>query len=359
MTQANKLASVGSSGVSQGFKNRIINGDMRIDQRNAGASVTPSNADYTLDRWSPQFSQSNKISVQQVTDAPTGFLYSSKITSLSAYSVVAGDYFLYRQHIEGYNSADFKFGTANASNITISFWVKSSLTGNFSVSVFNNDGTRSYPALYTISSANTWEYKTITIAGSTNGTWGTTNGIGVSLGFGLGGGSTFSSAAGVWNTNGSWTPHATGATSLVGTSGATLYITGVQLEVGTTATEFERRDYTRELQLCQRYYWRITGGYGIPAIGTGMNLSASGARVTIQNPVQMRTGPSYSYSGNLYMLQNNGNGVVVTNIGAIYAGLNSSMLQFNIGSNSVTQGDATLICIDNSASYYFDGFAEL
>jgi len=279
-----------------GMRNRIINGDMVFDQRNAGASVTPTNGAYVLDRWSPQFSQTSKISVQQVTDAPTGFSYSSKITSLSSYSVVSGDYFIYRQHIEGYNSADFGFGTASPSTITVSFWVKSSLTGNFSVSVYNNDGTRSYPVLYTISSANTWEFKTVVVPGINSGTWLTTNGIGVSVGFGLGGGSTFSSTSGVWDTSGSWKPHATGAVSVVGTNAATWQVTGVQLEKGSAATAFEYRQYGQELALCQRYFISYGGTNGYERFAVGVCSGTTTASVSTFLPVPMRIAPSLSYS---------------------------------------------------------------
>ena len=275
---------------SFGFKNRIINGGMVIDQRNAGASVTPTNAQFIADRWSAQISQSSKFSVQQVTDAPAGFSYSSKVTSLSAYSVVSGDYFLYRQNIEGYNIADLAFGTSTPSTVTVSFWTKSSLTGSFSVSIYNNDGSRTYPALYTINSANTWEYKTVTIAGSNSGTWGTTNGIGITLTFGLGGGSTYSSTQGTWNTSGSWTPFATGATQIVGTNGATWQVTGVQLEKGSTATSFDYRPYGTEFLLCQRYYQKTAGFTCVGSSATEVGASEFFC-------VQMRSAPSIGQTG--------------------------------------------------------------
>jgi hypothetical protein len=256
MTQAVALAQQASTGVSQGFKNRIINGAMVIDQRNAGASVTPTTSgSYTLDRWQVSLSQASKFSVQQDAGAvtpPVGFSDYLGVTSLSAYTVGASERFLISQQIEGYNVADLGWGTANAKTITVSFWVRSSLTGTFGGAISNNDGTRSYPYSYTISSANTWEQKSITIAGDTTGTWLTTNGSGIILRFSLGTGSTLSGTAGAWA--GSNFTSATGATSVVGTNGATFYITGVQLEVGSTATNFEVRDYGRELILCLRYY---------------------------------------------------------------------------------------------------------
>ena len=202
MTQAVALAQYGSTGISQGFKNRIINGAMTIDQRNAGASTTPTTSgNYTLDRWQVSLSQASKFSVQQDAGAvtpPVGFTDYLGVTSLSAYTVGASERFLINQQIEGYNVADLGWGTANAKTVTVSFWVRSSLTGTFGGAISNNDGTRSYPYSYTISSANTWEQKSITIIGDTTGTWLTTNGAGIILRFSLGTGSSLSGTAGSW-----------------------------------------------------------------------------------------------------------------------------------------------------------------
>jgi hypothetical protein len=242
------------SGLGYGFKNRIINGAMVIDQRNAGASVTPTNGQYTVDRWIYYGSQTSKATAQQNAAAvspPAGFKNYLGITSASAYSVLSGDYFALGQHIEGFNIADLGFGTAGASTVTLSFWVRSSLTGTFG-GTLSNGGSRSYPFTYTISAANTWELETITIPGDTSGTWGSTNSYGITVYFGLGVGSTYSGTAGAWSANSYFS--ATGATSVVGTNGATFYITGVQLEKGTVATSFDYRPYGTEFMLCQRYY---------------------------------------------------------------------------------------------------------
>jgi hypothetical protein len=241
----------------QGFRNRIINGGMVIDQRNAGASVTPTGAatTYTLDRWAFDVSQSSKLTTQQNAGAvtpPAGFTNYLGITSSSAYAVLTGDYFAVKQLIEGFNTADLGWGTASAQAVTLSFWVRSSLTGSFGGVFSNSANNRAYPFTYTISAANTWEYKTITVAGDTSGTWLTNNSAGIELNFGFGVGSTFSGTAGSWA--GANLLSATGAVSVVGTNGATFYITGVQLEAGSVATPFERRDYGRELIMCQRYY---------------------------------------------------------------------------------------------------------
>ena len=235
------------------MKNRIINGAMVIDQRNAGASVSTSSGAsiYTLDRWQAQYSQTSKFTVQQSSTAPTGFVNSLKITSSSAYTVVTGDYFSIAQRIEGFNIADLGFGGSSAKTVTLSFWVQSSLTGTFGGALQNSGASRSYPFTYTISSANTWEQKTVTIAGDTSGTWLTTNGNGLTVNFGLGTGTQYSGTAGSWAATDY--ESATGATSVVGTNGATFYITGVQLEVGSSATGYEYVNYQTSLANCQRY----------------------------------------------------------------------------------------------------------
>jgi len=233
------------------LRNRIINGAMVIDQRNAGASIT-TNA-YVTDRWLAEQTTDGVRTAQQVSDAPTGFVNSLKLTTTTAdASLAATQYSIVRQGIEGYNTADLMWGTASAATITISFWVKSSLTGTFGGDVGNSAFNRSYPFTYLISSANTWEQKTVTIAGDTTGTWETTNAAGIQLYFGLGVGSTYSGTAGAWT--GSGLISATGAVNVMGTLNATWQITGVQLEKGSVATSFDYRPYGTELQLCQRYF---------------------------------------------------------------------------------------------------------
>jgi hypothetical protein len=262
------------------MKNRIINGAMVIDQRNAGASVTPTANTYTLDRWlAVAASAASKFSVQQNAGSvtpPAGFTNYLGVTSLSAYSVSASDFLCLIQSIEGYNIADLGWGTANAKTVTLSFWVRSSLTGTFGGALSNSAGDRSYPFTYTISAANIWEQKSITIAGDTSGTWLTTNGIGVSIKIGLGVGSTYSGTAGAWA--GANYFSATGATNIVATNGATLYLTGIQLEVGSSATGYEYRQYGQELTLCQRYFeTSYDAGTAVGASANGMALRISGA----------------------------------------------------------------------------------
>jgi hypothetical protein len=283
--------SVNSSGFI-GHRNRIINGAMVIDQRNAGASVTPTDGAYTLDRWSFAVSQTSKLTTQQNAGAvtpPAGFSNYLGITSSSAYTLLAGDYFALSQKIEGFNFADMAWGTASAATVTLSFWVRSSLTGTFGGTLNNSAFNRNYPFAYTISSANTWEQKSVTVTGDTSGTWvGATSGIGLSILFGLGIGSTYSGTSGAWTSSTIFAP--TGATSVVGTNGATFYITGVQLERGSTASSFEYRSYGAELALCQRYYQKLAGGTVVGSGATDIGLS-------IPFTLPMRSAPSVGQTG--------------------------------------------------------------
>jgi hypothetical protein len=281
-------------------KNRIINGNMMIDQRNAGASVTPATGTYTLDRWQAYQSVASKFSVQQNAGAvtlPVGFTNYLGVTSLSAYSVLAANFYLLRHNIEGFNFADLSWGTSSAKTVTLSFQVYSSLTGTFGGSLQNSAQDRSYPFTYSIPVANTWTTISITIAGDTTGTWvGATNGNGLCVTFGLGVGTTYSGTAGAWAANPYFS--ATGATSVVGTNGATFYITGVQLEAGSSATEFEHRQYGTELSLCQRYY-EVGGGVTATALGTGGIYTQWGFKVTKRAASTITNSRSVSASGDL------------------------------------------------------------
>jgi hypothetical protein len=242
-------------GTSSFLRNRIINGNMAIAQYGTGSSTVTSSGYYACDRWQQFASQSSKFSVQQNAGSvttPAGFPNYLGVTSSSAYSVLTGDFFGLAQYIEGYNISDLAWGTAAAKTVTLSFLVYSSLTGTFGGSLGNNGQSRTYPFSYTISSANTWTTISVTIPGDTTGTWLTTNGRGIGVYFGLGVGTTYSGTAGAWAGAQYFVP--TGAVSVVGTSGAIFYITGVQLEQGSVATPFERPLFSKQLADCQRYY---------------------------------------------------------------------------------------------------------
>jgi hypothetical protein len=283
-----------------GFKNRIINGNMVIDQRNAGASGTTTNA-YTVDRWIYGASQASKGTWQQNAGSvtpPTGFSNYLGFTSSSAYTLGASDYFMFVQAIEGFNFADMAWGTANAKTITVSFQVYSSLTGTFGGALRNSAASRAYPFTYSIPTANTWTQISVTIAGDTSGTWvGATNGTGMQIDFSLGSGTTYSTTASAWATGNYLS--ATGATSVVSTNGATWYVTGVQVEVGSQATSFDFRSFGTEFALCQRYYNKLSS-YGSAVnssyIGFSIGTSTTSQLLTsIFWPVEMRTAPTITF----------------------------------------------------------------
>jgi hypothetical protein len=273
---------------------------MVFDQRNAGASVTQTTGNlYPVDRFIITGSVASKFTAQQNAGSvtpPIGFTNYLGITSSSAYTVGAGENFNIRQYIEGYNTADLGWGTANAKTVTLSFWVYSSLTGTFGGSINNYAFNRSYPYSYTITSANTWQQVSVTIAGDTSGTWNTNNSGSLCIFWNLGCGTTNSGTAGSWSSN--LYVSATGATSVVGTSGATFYITGVQLEAGTTASPFEYRQYGTEENLCLRYYEVLIGsGYYANSFAVARMDSASSAISVFQNRVIKRASPTYTASG--------------------------------------------------------------
>ena len=279
-----------SIAIRSGMKNRIINGAMVIDQRNAGASVTLNGSEsFITDRFACGDVTDGSFAAQQVSDAPTGFINSLKCTVTSADTSLAATQSAYcYQSIEGLNISDLAWGTANAKTVTLSFWVKSSLIGTFGGALRNSAANRSYPYSYTISSADTWEQKAVTIAGDTTGTWLTTNGVGINLQFSLGAGSDRTGTAGAWNANNN--VGATGQTQIIGTNAATWQITGVQLEVGASATGFEYRQFGQELNLCQRYY-QFLGGQ-VQSIFGDVYQSTGNLTIPCTNLQTMRTTPT-------------------------------------------------------------------
>jgi len=333
-----------TNGQFYGFKSRIINGAMVIDQRNAGAIVTPIDAQYTLDRWKFNISQSAKFTVQQTPSATetgyatrvaAGFTNYLACTSSSAYPVSSGDYFLAEQDIEGLNCYDLAWGTASAKSVTLSFWVYSSLTGTFGGALVNSGLNRSYPFSYTINSASTWEQKTITIAGDTSGTWLTTNGVGIRVRFGIGVGTTYSGTAGSWAATNYVS--ATGATSVVGTNLATFYLTGVQLEKGSTATSFDYRPYGTELALCQRYYYDTQASSASGYAATGFVTSAN-------FPVTMRAGPTVTmfYSGTQNRIYTIATAALITMTPTILSGPTAVWAVYDTGISSISVGGGYL-----------------
>lgn len=279
-----------------GFKNRIINGGMVIDQRGGTISVSTGTATYGVDRWSGQGTSSAGVfSIRQSSNYPAGFTQSLYVTVGTAdASLAATDLYAIQQRIEGYNVADLGWGTADAKTVTLSFWVRSSLTGTFGGSITNSAFNRSYPFSYTISSANTWEQKSITISGDTTGTWLTDNGVGMRVYWGLGIGSNYLGTAGSWA--GAGYISATGSTNVMSSTSNDFYITGVQLEKGSQATSFEYRPYGTELALCQRYFEQWDAGSAYCPIPTGHIISGPSWTFSAVPRVQKRTVPTVSLS---------------------------------------------------------------
>ena len=331
-----------------GFKNRIINGAMVIDQR----ATSLIDYGYATDRWSYNPAAASKATVAQSSTAPAGFNKSLLVTSSAATTPGSTDVYIIEQKIEGYNIADLGFGTANASTITISFWVRSSLTGTFGGALGNAGPDRSYPFTYTINAANTFEYKTVTIAGDTSGTWATTNGAAFRVCFSLGCGSSRSGTAGAWTGTGNIFS-ATGAVSVVGTNGATFYITGVQLEKGSTATSFDYRPFGTELQLAQRYYYQTPTGVANALLASGYVETTTEAQGLFSYPL-MRTVPTLVASGSWQVLQ-----ISVITGTLSFSQIGNNTARANLVITGGTAGRGALIRNANDAAAYVGVSAEL
>ena len=292
------------AGDSTSFKNKLINGDMRVDQRNAGASVsvpTATSQAFITDRWFVQNlgSNSNTFTCQQSTDAPAGFKNSLLITNGTGVATVSSDSRLLAQYIEGLNIIDLAFGTASAKGIVVSFQVKSSLTGTFSGCILSNAGDQVYGFTFTISSANTWTPVAVSIPGSTTGTWPTDNTTSMRLQLNLGSGSSsLQPTANVWASSGG-SRGVQGTVNLSETTGATFRITAAQIEVGTVATSFDFRSYGTELALCQRYF------NVIPRINIASGYQTAGSRLLLPPSGNYRATPT-ALNTSAYRLEDGG-----------------------------------------------------
>ncbi len=303
-SNARELAQMPST--PSGRRNLIINGASKINQRTTG-TVTNGETYGAVDRFVGFAAAGGTFTLAQSTDAPDGFANSILATVTSADSSIAsGDFYGISQRIEGNNVYHLAFGSSAAKTLTISFYVKSSVTGTFGGAIRNNAVDRSFNFSYTINSANTWELKTYTIEGDTSGTWLTDAGIGLRVSWSLGDGSSRLQAAGQWGAGNF--AGVTGQTNLITTGSATLQLTGVQLEIGSVATEFEHRTFGEELALCQRYYRRMERadssdslnaiGRGVAAIRLGLAQVQSTTRANgvIEFPVAMRAVPTLEVS---------------------------------------------------------------
>ena len=342
-----------------GFKNRIINGNMVIAQR--GTTFTnPASGDYTLDRMQYRATQTSfQCTIAQSSSSPpTGFTNFLLWTSTNATAVAATDRIAIGQVIEANNISDLGWGTANAKAVTLSFWVRCSVTGTLGGAIQNATENYCYPFSYTVNAANTWEFKTVAITGPTSGTWAVAQNAGAKIYFSLGTGSSLESTAGTWVAAERWS--ATGTVDLVTTSANTLAITGFQFEVGTQATSFDFRDYGRELALCQRYCFRISGADSYSPIGTGTayNGTTSG-RIQIPFPVPMRTAPTASFGGTIQVVGNTAATPASFTLGTTYGGKLGLMQDISWSGAMSAAGVGLFVYVYNTSSDYFQLTAEL
>ena len=306
MSKARELASLGNAYSDGALSNRnlIINGAMQVAQR--GTTGTSTGGGYlSVDRYSyVRSGYTPSMTRSQEVDGPAGFSNSYKALTAAAAAVPVSGYASIFQTIEAQNLQHLNYGSADAAPITLSFWVKSNVTGTFAVSAVTFDTSIMYNSLtYTVSSANTWEYKTVTFAGQTVNAIDNDNGAGLRIEWCLSSGTDYTSGSnGVWSTSAS-NRFAGHATDITGTLNNYLAITGVQLEVGDTATPFEHRSYGQELALCQRYYEVIGDGIGSNAVAgicqdgiASFSFSFPTKTFSLPWKVTKRVAPSVTYS---------------------------------------------------------------
>lgn len=328
-------------------RNRIINGAMNVNQINGTTAVTPtSNGTYISDMFLVGITQSSKLTFQQVTDAPSGFKYSTKVTVASQYSPLSTDSFLLATRIEGQNITDFKFGTAGAVTINTSLNIKGSIAGTYSVCIKNGNNDRSY--IGTITVGTSWSKVSINLVGAQDGTWATDNTFGLQLSIDLGSGSNFNATAGVWH-NGAFTRTSDSVTFVNQVAGSTLNITGVQLEKvptgATQGTDYEWLSYDEELRRCQRYLPSFsTGRFMGLAIGTGTVRAVLPYFNCRVNP----TGIVSTSAITLSTLTNGSGGTIaITGLSFVDATFNGARVDFTVASG-LTLGQASNVNISST-----------
>ena len=360
-----KIDSTAKSFLTRNYRNIIINGDMSIAQRGTSTVSITASGYYTADRFRTVASSFGAWTQSQDTDVPSGQGFSTSLkldcTTADA-SPSASDVFFIQQRIEGQILQYLKKGTANAESLTLSFWVKSNKTGTYILELYDADNSRQISKSYTINSASTWEKKTLTFAGDTTGVFDNDNSASLDVNFWLGAGSTYTS--GTLNT--SWgarvdANRVVGQVNLADSTSNDFWITGVQLEAGTTASDFEFLPVDVNLQRCQRYYYRITGSPAGSAafntIGSGTAILTTRARVVMHHPVTLRTNPSISYTGTLYFTTG-ASQQTATSFDTSWGGLTSGMMDWNTTS-SFTQGDGLVGFVNNTAGTFVEVSSEL
>jgi len=338
------------------FKNRAINGDVHIDQTNAGAAITVNAATvfYSADMFTAYGAAAAGVFTAQQLAAtpPTGFKNYLRVTATTAdASPAAGSLYILQARMEGLNLIDFSLGTANAIAFTVSFYVRSSLTGAFSGSMTNGTSDRVFPFSFTINAANTWEQKTVTLTGDLTGTWSTANALGMSFTIDLGCGANGRSTASTWQAGAYF--GVTGAVRLISTVSSTLDITGVQIETGSVATSWDYRDYGTELLRCQRYYFKVLPGTNAPLAFGGPSFSTTQAYGFTPFPVPMRVAPgAVEQTGTATDYEVNMASDTVCNAVPTFmnASVTAARTRFDVASG-LTSGQAVHIRAASSAAY--------
>ena len=354
--------------VSAGRKNILINGACTINQRFGSGTytLTSSTAYFPVDRFKSWAAGGGQFTIQRSDNAPPGFKNSLMFTvSTADSSIASGDYYVVQQRVEGYNFAHLNWGTANAKPVTLSFWVKADVTGKYGISFWPNGQNYNYVTHYNINTTDTWEYKTITIPGATSGTWLTDSGMGFGIWWDLGSGSTYeTSTTETWGQSNKFLP--TSTTKMISTNGAKFRMTGVQLEVGKNATDFEHRSYGEELALCERYFekiWQNNNSQSPNSGGDGYNTIASGAHngtygyYVWKFRTQKRVRPSLDYVGKFRVL--GGGSISNLTINEFYSpGVDAGRIR---SSHSGSTGQAFVFEFDggNSSNGYLSATAEL
>ena len=356
--QSNGTTVMTVSSASQTALNKIINGDMRVDQRDGTATINATSVTYNVDRWLGRgVASAGVFTLAQDTTSPANFTNSLKATVTTADSSIAsGSSYRVQQMIEGNNIADLNWGTSDAQSVTLSFWVRSSVTGTFGGSVANGDYDRFNVFSYTISVADTWEYKTVTITGDTSGTWYTNTSIGIRLNFSLGAGSTLLTSAGSWGA--STKEGVTGQTNVIATNSATFYVTGVQLQTGSGASNFEYLQFGQQMLLCQRYFYSLGGTAAYEFIAHGMFTGTTTPLLRAELPVKMRSAPTLSTSGT-FLTKAGSSNLATASFSVDQSATQTYSFSATVSGGSSTIGYAALMFVNNSTAARFNFSAEM
>ena len=341
-------------------KNLIINGAMQVAQRGTSTSSVTSAA-YHLDRFETVLSGLGTWTVSQSTTAPTGFSNSLKYECTTAdASPAGGDYLVVYHKLEGQNLQHLKKGTSSAESVTLSFWVRSNKTGTYQVNLYDLDNTREIGSTYSISTADTWEHKTITYSGDTTGALDNDNAVSLFVEWWLGGGTDYSSGTvpNSWGTAVNNERNAGGTVNLADSTSNNWHITGVQLELGSQATPFEHRSYGDELARCQRYFARIDGSVStVMGLGTAHGLDNDTSTIDLYAPVRpMRASMTVTKSANADITVNTAQiASAATNVSFSNQSNHSVRLTIDHAAASGSTGGSRLIRFNKAAAYiHFD-----